>query len=436
MTSSGLVRAGQFNQAVRQGAYIIIALALPRLGIPTEQIGEWESLLFLGFVLGFGWTTGLLQGFLIKMGKFAGLQAEGFARAAVITTGLFSAGILAIAALFHAQLFVVLQLDDAPVGWYFFFVLLLSRWPSYCFEQALLLTGRAGLLTLYAVFNALGLVLSLLLPLYLGYDLLSAMKVLAGFAGAKAFGLVLWSLVGSRKNPVLTDTDSRAEMSNWLRISRPLMAYATVGALVSAVDPWIVNYWSGGDEEIFAIFRYGVRELPFLAALINGMTVVAIPVIARDKEGGLKILRDQSRKLFHYIFALTFLMMLTAEWWWTRVFTEAFADSLPVFYTYLLVVGCRLVFAMTVLTALNETRKLYLWGLLELAVNVVLSLALAPRYGLLGIIWATVIASYFHEVCLVLYLRYCTGTDWHNYADLRWYGTYLLGLFLAYWWVT
>ncbi|THH39384.1 lipopolysaccharide biosynthesis protein [Neolewinella litorea] len=435
MTSSTLVRAGQFNQAARQGAYILIALLLPRLGVPRSVIGQWETLLFLGFVLGFGWTTGLLQGFLVRMGVLANGRAALFARWAVGTTALFSAVLLVLAAVFHGPLFRLLQLDGAPLGWPLFFLLLFSRWPGYCFEQALLLSGRVGWLTFYSVANALGLLLSLLLPLYLGHEMLYAMRWLAGFAGAKALLLLLWVLVPPPAPAAAPSSSYSSEMTEWLRQSRPLVAYASVAALVSAVDPWIVNYWSGGDEDVFAVFRYGVRELPLLAALISGMTVVAIPLIARDGAAGLDLLRRQSRQLFHYVFALSLVMMLTAHWWWTLIFTPVFAESLPIFRTYLLVVGCRLVFAMTVLTALKETNRIYLWGLAELLVNVALSLALAPRFGLQGIIWATVIASYFHELCLVLYLRYRTGTPWRSYADLRWYGVYLLALFMAYYWM-
>lgn len=435
MTANTRVRIGQFSQAVRQAAYIFIALALPRLGVPTEQIGEWESLLFLGYLLGFGWVTGILQGFLVKFGKLSTAAGGIFSRRAVMSTILLSASVLLLAAIFHDPLFAFLQMSGAPVGWYFFFILLLSRWPAYCFEQALLLAGRVWALTIYAVVNALGLTLSLLLPLYYGSDLLHAMQYLGAYAGAKTLLIGLWTLVGADDAVTEDREDYLPQLKNWLALSRPLVAYATVGALVAAVDPWIVNYWSGGDERTFAIFRYGVRELPFLAALINGMIVVAIPVITRDGATGLQLLREQSRKLFHYVFVLTLFLMLTGDYWWTFVFTPAFAESLPIFRIFLLVVGCRLVFAMTVLTAFDHTRRLYLWGLLELAVNVIFSLALAPAYGLPGIIWGTVIASYFHELCLVLYLRYKSGTAWRDYADISLYFGYLTALFVLYYFV-
>ena len=433
MTASALVRAGQFNQAARQGAYILIALALPRLGVPRELIGEWETLLFLGYLLGFGWTTGLLQGFLVKMGALPDHSTDQFARRAVQIMGGISASILLLVALLHEPIFALLQIEQAPVGWYLFFVLLLSRWPSYCFEQALLLQGQARALVGYAVLDSLGLLTALLLPLYLDHTFLQAIQVLGAFAGAKVIVLLLWALRPARSTPTASSSLATGNLTDWLRVSRPLVAYATVGALVTAADPWLVNFWYGGDPEVFAVFRYGVRELPFLAALISGMTVVAIPLITRDRAAGLVELRGQSRKLFHYVFALALTMLLTADYWWTRVFTPTFADSLPVFRAYLLVVGCRLVFAMSVLTALTETRSIYLWGVLELVVNVVLSLLLAPRYGLVGIVWGTVLASYFHEACLVLYLRYRTGIAWGEFADLGWYFGYLTVLFVAYW---
>ncbi|WP_116106252.1 lipopolysaccharide biosynthesis protein [Lewinella sp. IMCC34191] len=431
MTSNTLVRAGQFTQAARQGAYIFIALALPRLGLSRAAIGEWESLIFIGYLLGFSWTSGLLQGFLVRMGELNEPYASLFAHRSIGVFTLLSALVLLLAAGFHTPFFRLLQLEDPPLGWYFFFVLLLSRWPAYCFEQTLLLTGRVSLLLGFAVVNALSLILSLLLPLYLGYDMLDAMRFLAVYAGIKLLAIGTWTWFTS---PIVPERDpgDYTDVREWGKISAPLIAYTLVATLAVAVDPWMVNYWSDGDQATFAVFRYGVRELPFLAALISGMTVVTIPLIARERGSGLDLLRHQSRKLFHYVFGLTLIMMITADWWWTVLFTDTFAESLPVFRTYLLVVGCRLVFAMTVLTALRQTKRLYLWALLELGVNIILSLLLAPRYGLLGIIWATVIASYFHEICLVLYLRYRTKTSWRSYADLRWYGLYLIGLFGAY----
>ncbi|MEM9931439.1 MAG: polysaccharide biosynthesis C-terminal domain-containing protein, partial [Bacteroidota bacterium] len=211
----------------------------------------------------------------------------------------------------------------------------------------------------------------------------------------------------------------------WLSASWPLMLYASVGALVTAFDPWFVNYWYAGDEAIFATFRYGARELPLLAAFINGAMVVVIPLLTEDPSAGLDLLKKSARRLYHWIFGGAILLMLTAGWWWTLVFTDLFAESLPLFRAYLFVVVSRLLFPVPVLTAYGHTRLLMFFGLLELVINVVLSVLLAPYFGLLGIIWATVIAYLIDKLCLITYLKYRTGISWLRYTDWRWFGAYL-----------
>jgi O-antigen/teichoic acid export membrane protein len=210
------------------------------------------------------------------------------------------------------------------------------------------------------------------------------------------------------------------------------MAYATVGALVTAFDPWFVNYWYEGDQSIFATFRYGARELPLLAAITNGAMVVVLPRLTEDTSAGLDLLKASSRRLFHWIFGGAIFIMVTSPWWWTLVFTDLFAESLPLFQAYLFVIVSRLLFPVPVLTAMGHTRLLMVFGLLELVINIVLSIILAPHFGLLGIIWATVIAYLVDKLCLMAYLKYRTGISSVRYTDYRWFGAYVGVLLLAY----
>ena len=217
-----------------------------------------------------------------------------------------------------------------------------------------------------------------------------------------------------------------------LKTAWPLIIYASVGALVTAFDPWFVNYWYSGDESIFATFRYGARELPLLAAITNGTIVVVLPRLTEDPSAGLDLLKSSSRRLFHWIFGGAIFLMVTSPWWWTVVFTELFADSLPLFQAYLFVVVSRLLFPVPVLTAMGHTRMLMVFGLLELVINVILSILLTPAFGLMGIIWATAIAYLVDKICLMAYLKYQTGIPPGRYTDWRWFGGYLLAMTLCY----
>jgi O-antigen/teichoic acid export membrane protein len=124
--------------------------------------------------------------------------------------------------------------------------------------------------------------------------------------------------------------------------------------------------------------------------------------------------------------------MATSGWWWTVVFTDLFAESLPLFQAYLFVVVSRLLFPVPVLTALGYTRLLLFFGLLELIINVVLSILLVPTFGLIGIIWATVIAYLVDKICLMAYLKYRTGITPDRYTDWKWFLGYVAAMLAVY----
>ncbi|MEM9258179.1 MAG: polysaccharide biosynthesis C-terminal domain-containing protein [Bacteroidota bacterium] len=435
MSERPLIRAGQFAQAARQGAIILVALALPRLGIGREVIGEWEGLLYVGYLLGFGWLTGLLQAYLVKIRLTRPSAVALFSRLAVSGIALFSALLLLAAAGLHQPLFSLLRLGEAPPGWWWFFLFLATQWPGLFFEQVLLVRNQAWSLTLFSGFSALGFVVAILVPLYLGYALGEALSFLALYAGAKGVILLAWLLLDRSKTALPPDEAAPAIktlLKDWLSTAWPLISYAIMGTFVTAFDPWFVNYWYADDEATFATFRYGARELPFIAAVINGTMVVVIPRLTEAPSAGLDLLKSSSRRLFHWIFGAALFLMLSSPWWWTLVFTDLFATSLPLFQVYLLLVISRLILPTPVLTAFGHTRLLAIISLSELLSNLALSWLLASYFGLIGIVWATVIADILNRLVLAWHLYYRTGIPPQRYIDLRVFGLYSCGLILAH----
>jgi hypothetical protein len=468
LNAKNLIRAGQFAQAARQGAIIVVALALPRLGIGREVIGEWESLLYVGYILGFGWLTGLLQAYLVQVRTIRPAEAAAFSRIAIIGVGLFSAILLVVAAGLHRPLFSFLSMGDGPPGWWYFFLFLMTQWPGLFFEQVLTIRGKPLALVLFGGFSALGFILSLLVPLYYGASFSYAMFVLAAFAGVKGLVVGAWLVYdrwetlspgpspGERggassagksriehqesriENPLSASNDGTTLLPNYittlLKTAWPLILYASIGALVTAFDPWFVNYWYAGDESIFATFRYGARELPLLAAITNGAMVVVLPRLTEAPSAGLDLLKDSSRRLYHWVFCGAFCLLITSDWWWTPVFTPLFAESLPLFKVYVLVIISRMLFPVPVLTALGHTRLLAPVAISELFLNFLFSWFFVQQFGLLGIIMGTVLADIINGAMLmfILYLR--TSIRPNQYMDWKLFGTYgLILLGLVYW---
>lgn len=438
--SSVLIRSGQIVQALRQGSLILVALALPRLGLGLAKIGHWESLLFVGYILGFGWLTGLLQAYLVRIRLTRPAAAGRFSRLALGAIFLVSLFLLGVAAGAHKWLFSLLQLGEPPAGWWWFFVFLLTQWPGLFFEQVLVVKDRPQGLLIFGGLSALGMFLAIVGPLVAGEDLTGALYWLAVYGLLKGILILAWvlgdALLG-QPGPLRAITagskDSwMALLKEWWSVAWPLMIYASIGGLVTAFDPWFVNYWYDGDEGTFARFRYGARELPLLAAITNGMITVVLPRLTEAPAAGLELLKESSRRLFHWIFPGTLLLMATSEYWWELVFTNTFSESEPLFRAYLFVIISRLLFPVPVLTALGHTRMLMVFGGLELLLNVGLSLLLAPVYGLLGIIWATVLTYLLDKLLLMYYLFRRTGIRPARYLDLGWYGGYVVAMLVVY----
>ncbi|MTB49543.1 lipopolysaccharide biosynthesis protein [Lewinella sp. W8] len=449
--SSLLIRAGQIVQALRQGALILIALALPRLGLGLTEIGHWESLLFVGYILGFGWLTGLLQAYLVRIRLTRPEAARKFSRLALGTIFVVSLLLLGVAAGAHQWFFDLLRLGETPPGWWWYFLFLLTQWPGLFFEQVLVVEDRPRGLLVFGTLSALGMIMAILGPLLAGDSLEGALYWLAVCGVVKGIlilGWTLWDYVLDKQNKQRAITVKRHGkltgamtggqdrwrelLTAWWSAAWPLMIYASLGAMVTAFDPWFVNYWYEGEEDTFALFRYGARELPLLAAVTNGMITVVLPQLTESPTVGLQLLRNSSRRLFHWIFPGTILLLATTGYWWEPLFTATFAESEPLFRAYLFVIVSRLLFPVPVLTALGHTRMLMVFGGLELLLNVALSFLLAPAYGLLGIIWATVLAYFLDKLLLMYYLYRRTGIRPGHYLDLRWYVGYVAVLMLVY----
>lgn len=417
-----------------------MALALPRLGVGRELIGQWESLLYVGYLLGFGWLTGLLQAYLVSVRQTNTAEAAAFSRLSVMAVGVFSCLLLAVAAGLHQPLFSLLRLGEAPPGWWWFFLFLGTQWPGFFFEQVLLVREQPLSLIIFSGLSALGLAAALLLPLWMGQDLTFALSCLALVAGVKGLVILGWLLLDRRQHPgtVSTSGVQRStllpdKLTRLLKTAWPLITYASVGALVTAFDPWFVNYWYAGDEAIFATFRYGMRELPLLAAVTTGLIITVLPRLSEDLDAGMTMLKDGSRRLYHLVFGGAILLMVTSDWWWTVVFTEVFAESLPLFRVYLFVVVSRLLFPVPVLTALGETRYITIIGLSELATNVFLLLLLTPAFGLVGILWAVVASDILNKLIFMLHLYLRSGIRPRQYMNPDLFCVYAVAMLLGYW---
>jgi O-antigen/teichoic acid export membrane protein len=421
------VKALQAFQVLRQGATILIAIMLAKSSLALEDIGHYELLFYVGFTLTAFWIGGLIQGMLAKYPQLKVEQRPAFLwNAYWVMVGL--ATLVLMALLFARQPILQFLTGQPDLPYYDLFVWFLwIQAPAFLLENIYLLLNQPRRIVAFGLASFGMQVTAVLVPVFMGLGLYWAFWGLILTAIVKH--VWLWTVL--MRQSAVQMPKSRQELY-WVYTSIPLILYTLIGGLHQSFDNWLVNYSYQGDERIFAIFRYGARELPFALALSGAFGSALLPVVAGELEEGLRQIRDKSRKLFHFLFPLSIGLILINHWLFPLVFSESFEESVIVFNTFLLITSSRLIFSRTVLVGLNENRVVLYISLLELPINIVLSFLLVPHFGLAGIAMGTVVAFTFEKVGLCWYLNYKYRIKMAQYTDLGWFWAYsaaLLGSF-------
>lgn len=411
---------------MRQGATILIAVLLTKTGLDTQAIGTYEMLLYLGGIVSAFWIQGLVQGLLSEYPK---LEAEEQAQLISNSYGLFlllGLGISGFMLIAKPWILPLLSGQQQLDFYSLFFIYLGLNFPAFLLENFFLLWQRPQQNFLFGVVSYLPMILLVVLPPWLGADFRYS------FYGLIALALLrhAWLLYAVHQRGCWQFRPDL--LMRWWHLSTPLVLYALLAGLNTYFSSWLVGHFYAGDETRFAIFRYGARELPLALAMSAALGTALVPRVAADLPAALADIKSKSRKLFHLLFPLSLVLMLTSHWFFPRVFNADFSESVYIFNIFLLVIISRLIFSRTILVGLQDNRVILGISLIELLANVVLSWWLINRIGLPGVAWGTVLATGLEKVLITLYVYSRYGIGWQQYTDLRWLTAYTLVLILAF----
>lgn len=419
------VRALQVFQIFRQGAAILISILLAKSVLTSEEIGTFEMLTFIGTTVSFFWIAGLNQGILPFFPKLNSTDQRSF----IFNTFLLFCGIsfFVTVLLFFLENSVTQLLvgQDSLAYFKWYAIYLLFFMPSFLVDYIYLVNNRAKEILGFGIVVFSLQVLVVIVPLFLGGGLLGSIQGLVGL-GIFRF---LWLL------KVVFDFGKiewrRELMSNYLKLSIPLILYALLSGFPTIFDSWVVG-WFYDDKSTFAIFRYGARELPLAIALANALSMAMIPEIAKNDNNAFTDLKNKTLNLFHSLFPLSIALMMTSSWWFPKVFNPDFSASASVFNVFLLVIISRLIFPQTILIALGKTKMVLYISILETVLNIILSVIFVQYYGLVGIAFGTVLAYLFEKVTIALYLFSQHDISFSQYTPVGWYLLYSILLTTAY----
>lgn len=417
-------KAFQAFQVMRYGAMLLTGVAFAHGGLGTFGIGVYEGLVFLGSLLSFWWLSGTTQGILATARLSSDTRSSDVFNVFLV---LSVAGLL-LMVLFRSLVTPFTFLTNKPdllgfyvtYGWYLALIT-----PVYLIEQMLLLRGHANGLLAYGAAAFGGQMVLMGLPIFLGHGLDMALQGLL----IATFGryVLLWVLM-ARWAEFRIDP---AYIIRFFSQAWPLAIGTLLAGSSEYLDGLIVSRFF--DEETFAIYRYGARELPLSLLLAAAFSNALVPSVAlRGAVAVSAEIKSEGRKLMHLFFSVGLLLMVIGPFAYPVVFNSDFSASVPVFCTYLLLIIPRSVFPQTLLIGAGYSKVIMVSSAIELVVNVSVSLALMPFLGTTGIAMGTVAASCTDKVYSALRLRSLTGLGPADHTHLRTWAVWATVLLASY----
>jgi O-antigen/teichoic acid export membrane protein len=272
--------------------------------------------------------------------------------------------------------------------------------PVCLIEYIYLLNNRSYRIFQYGIYTFSAQLILVITPIFFGKGIIWSIYGLLAVTAARW----VWLIILLRR---YTEMKISAQfMKEHLYLGLPLIITSLISGSAQYTDGIIVSAVYH-DPGMFAWFRYGAKEFPLVLMLANGLSNAMLPEFStrtRMKESLAKI-RAKSKNLMHICFPSTMVIMLFARWIYPRMFTPEFQKSADVFLIYSLLVIPRLIFPQTVIVGRKKTHITLIAALLELGLNIPLSLMMIKwGYNIVGVALATFLVYLVGKIFLAGYL--------------------------------
>lgn len=417
----------QLFQLMKPVIFLVISIVFTKSHLTRGEIGSFEMFMFIAGFLTFFWVTGIIQSLLPLYHRNRTFRQFGEDHTGK-SPEIFNAFLLLVFLSLITFAFGHTIKDNFSVFRYsgnvpyinllLLYVLLSS--PVCLIEYIYLLNNRAYRIFQYGLYTYSAQLLLIITPIALGKDVIWSIYGLLAVTGVRW----IWLIILLRRYSLIRI--SPEFMKEHLYLAAPLIITTLISGSGQYTDGIIVSavYRDPGQ---FAWFRYGAKEFPLVLMLANGLSNALLPEFstrARMHETLAKI-RSKSRRLMHLLFPITMVIMLFARWFYPRLFNPEFQRSADVFLVYSAMIIPRLVFPQTIVVGRKKTMITFIAAMIELAVNIPLSLLMIKwGYNIVGVVLSTFTSFTIGKIYLIGYVWIKMKIKPTEYIPLKVYALY------------
>ena len=395
-----------------------------KAGWDKETVAIYELLFFAAHLLSFAWSTGVNNA-LLAYYPTLGDERKGVMIFNAALLMLFISVVITSIFLFFREPIMGLLTDNADLPYTSWIAIFLMCSPAAILVQSIYLLReepRKITFNTHVIFILQLIVVAVAILIF-------------GTVKALVIGVVLWSIFKfmwliSMLIKYATPSFDSTLFKTFGLFSIPLILQFVLSNGMEYVDGIIVNQYFDAKE--FPVFRYGSKELPITVILVVSLTSAMIPLAVNNLGETLTEIKVRTKKLMHILFPLSAVLILISPIIYRLVYSDEYIASAQLFNVYLLILSTRILLPQVVMYA-NQRNGALLWmTIIELLVNVGLSIWWAQSMGLVGIAYATVVANICHSGMMILYNKYSLKVDSSRYIPWKSYGLYLMLLFGSY----
>ncbi len=388
----------------------------------TNIVGTYETFIFIAGAISFFWLQGLIQTFLSVHDSTSKPSIYFNVFLLITTLSILSAIFLKVYSL--SLSFNQSPQSQPPYVNYLVLYLVFST-PATLTEYIYVAKNKAKNLLLYGFVSFTLHFIAVIAPAIFKLDMEYSILALVGINILRFLWLVALLLKYSS-----AELDLQF-IKKYLQTALPLIGSILLSGSAQYIDGLIITKYY--DDATFAIFRYGARELPLALILSNALNNVMVANFSNfPLQESLNKIKKESLKLMHILYPVTLISIPITPWLFETLFSPEFAFSAYIYNVYLLLIISRIIFPQSILVGSQQTRPIFWTSLIEICVNISLSLLFIHYFGLIGVAYATVIAFYLEKIILSIHVKVKLNIQLRQYLNLKWYTIYTCALVILF----